>query len=640
MGDRALNKDAPADVDDDFADLRDIDFSQYIADKDDNAGSMNSPSSPSVGMMSKTPFKTPAPSEYADDPIEMDSSPAGRPIRLRDYLPGLGSSIEPSFAMDDSQQTKVIPKGALINKAVPNPLPRVSYSLSISPDNAVDAPSNTKAGQLDIEPGSPIAEVAAPAKRKKTAQGQKAEPKKRVTRNRKVNGKKKVEPKHDDIPAAEPLEEAAPPEEVEPAETRAKEVSPAKEATPAEATPSKRPLLARMLSLLSEPGSLKWEEPLVGGRQSPVDSDGRSSVHWPSSLGGTPAVQEDITAQPVDDDGSIYEPSIPASFAEPFELSGPPELERVHAPTPAVPGENKASPISRLDLNIIDTSPQKGSPFKSPVKVARKKPSPEKRGRANQKAPAPAKRRRVQEPVKKRVVQPRAKAKNARTHEDIDDALVIPVNGTHESETTAIPEPSHVNSKTLVSEAGSPDKITLPSESASPGEDRTNKTANSPGLSGNTGAVDPPNYDASRTRAPDVEAVFQSQPSRPRVRTAQVDSPQLRGTRVAGTVPKKNPSALITPKSTSKPSGAGTKKSAEKNALTDARSQKPGFEVFRQHILGQLTTMEARQQSNQPSESGSPEGPGGTSDGRARAPMSIVPQHMLGRVLHTITEVG
>ena len=84
----AICKSAPAaDLHDDFADLRDIDFSQYIADDGDHVGSMNSPSSPSIGMMSKTPFKTPAPSEFADDPIEPVSSP---PRRLRGLPPWRG----------------------------------------------------------------------------------------------------------------------------------------------------------------------------------------------------------------------------------------------------------------------------------------------------------------------------------------------------------------------------------------------------------------------------------------------------------------------------------------------------------------------------------------------------------------------
>lgn len=659
------NKDALVDVDDDFADLRDIDFSQYIADRDDNAGSMNSPSSPSVGMMSKTPFKTPVPSENADDPIELDSSPTGRPIRLRDYLPGLGSSAEPSFAVDDSQKTKVIPKSAPLNKAPPkpppNPPPRISYSLSVSPDIVPDAPTSATTGQLaDMEPGSPVAEVKEPPKPKKAAQGRKAEPKKRSTRNKKINGKKKSEPKHDDTPAPGRAEKAAPPNDIEPAQKSANEASPAKKAspvkkasptkepTPADETP-KRPLLARMLSVLSEPGSLKWEEPLVGGRQSPPDSDGRSSAHSRSSTGGIPAVQDGTTIPSVDDDGSIHEPSIPASLAEPFEVTEPLVYDKVDDPPAAIPNKNQLSPNLRLGPDIVDPSPPRESPSKSPVKGTRKRPSPEKRGRAAQKAPAPAKRRRVHEPVKKRVVQPRAKAKRAQTREEIDDVMVVPATKSPEPETTAVPEILHMNSKTHVPEIGSPVNIAPSRGNASPSEDRTNRMANSPGLSENEAAANSPNYNASRvsrTETPDVQPVFQWQPSRPRVGKAQVDNPHPRA-KVAETVPTKRYNALITPKSTSKPSGVGAMNSAEKSAPTEAPRhvqpvppmQKPGFEAFRQHILGQLTAIEAREQNDQPSESGNPDGPA-TAMPDGRAPMSIVPQHTLGRVLNTITEVG
>lgn len=622
-----------------------MDFSQYIADNDDNAGSMNSISSPSLGMMSKTPFKTPVPSEYADEAIELDSSPAGRPIKLRDHLPGLGSSVEPSFAVDDSQQTKVIAKAADVPKAPPNPPARFSYSLSVSPDNARDAPINTNGSQLPaIDSGSPGAEEAAPAKGK-TWQVKKAELPKRSTRNRKINGKKRPEAKQDDAAAVGNATEAAPAREIPPA----KKMESSKETAPLkEAKPSKRPLLARMLSVLSEPESLKWEDPLVGGRQSPVDGDGCPPAQSPRSPGGTPTAQEDTAMLPVDDDGSIYEPSIPASFAEPFEFEAL-ERERVPDSPPAGPKAKgtQAFPTFRLDPDAIGPNPQNDSPPKSPMKGARKGSSLEKRARGPQKTTVSSKRRRVQNPVKKRVVQPRSRAKSVRYHKDVEDELETPVTGPHEPQPTVTTDAPHTNSKSRVSETGRPTNVTVSSESASSDEGRINEMANSEDMEENEKAVGSPNRRASPTETSELEVVFKSQSSRPHTMTAQAGSPRPRGQRMAAKSPEAGLKALITPKSLSKPSCAGAKKSAEKNAPRDAPSQaqpgpsaqqNPAFEVFRQHILGQLTSIEAKQQQDRSSQNDDPNNTQAIAE--KRSPVNIVPQHMLGNVLHSLMEVS
>lgn len=802
----------PDDVHDDFADLRNIDFSQYIAGDDDNAGSMNSPSSPSVGMMSKTPFKSPAPSEFPDDPIELVSSPV-RPLKLRDYLPGLGSSVEPSFAMDDSQQTKVIAKTAAGGKAPSDPQTKYSYALSVSSDGG-DGPAEAETCKLpDIQLDSPVVEAAAPAKGKKATRAkkvspqkisppkvsppkvsppkvsppkvspQKVSPPKRITRNRKVNGKKKPETTQDDSPAARNTKgtigkkspEAR--QDSSPAVGNTKKANGKKKPEIAEddppatdstndATPPKRPLLARMLSVLSEPGSLKWEDPLVGGHlQGSVESDGGSQALSLSSSNSAvipataPAAQKN-TGQLVDDEGSIYSPSVPASFADPFELSQSLGCERPRSP--AGPNKNQASPNSRLDLDVIDQDPPRGSPAKSPVKGARKgKASPEKRGREAQKAAAPSKRRRVQEPVKKRVVQPRPKAKGTRTHEEIEDGFTVPVADTHEPGHTATdvprknrskakraqaiemeeepvipvadthaaedaaitnvpgknrskvkraqaPEkvedeftvpvvnthgPEHTvttdvprtNSRTLVSETGSPSRINLPSESASPAEGSTD----SPDIV-KKAALDSIKGAASATQSPvKSKAVFQPQLLRPRVETTQADSPQPRQ-KVVTSRPEASSRVLAAQKSPSKPSGPGettttTKgKTVPRNILSEVHpsqqnsaaarkspskpggvgkaatkgkvvpnvrrdvlshaqpvpssQQNPAFEAFRQHILGQLTTIEARQQHDDSDENDDPNGP--EAETVKRASMNIVPQHMLGGVLSALTEVS
>lgn len=596
---------------------------------------MNSPSSPSVGMMSKTPFKTPAPSEFADDPIELVSSP---PRRLRDCLPGVGSSLEPSFAMDDSQQTRIIAKTTAASKSPADPpKSRFSYSLPVSSDEEGGDPTVSTTCKLpDIEPGSPVVEAAVPAKGKKSDKVQKVNLPKRSTRNKKMTEKAKVATKQaaterNDAPAVEETREA----------TLTKE-----------ATPPKRPLLARMLSVLSEPGSVKWDEPLVGSRvfQSPGDSDEHSSPL--SSVDREvepPSTQHDVTTTLVDLTGGDSL-SIPASFAEPLEISGQLGCEKALVSPPSRAMKNQVSPIIRFSpLGPIDPKSPRNPKTKSPTKRPPKaKPSPVKRARETQKAAAPPKRRRVQEPVKKRVVQPKPKAKAVHAHPEtepeIEDELVIPVAETHEPEHDAVTEMPHTNSRTLVTETGSPTRVELPCEATSPIEVQA-----TPAGDAEEGAViSSPKRKTSATQPPvNLKSVFQSQATRPRVATARIDSPREQGemtlekgveTAVGVTVAQKNegkPSRL-TEKTKSKdvstngPGGAPQASLAQRN---------PALEVFRQHILSQLTTLEARQQDKGVSlRNDDPASPEVSSV--EKEPVRAEPQHILGGVLQAVTEVS
>lgn len=580
-------------------------------------------------MMSKTPFKTPAPSEFADDPIEPVSSP---PRRLRDCLPGVGSSVEPSFAMDDSQQTRIIAKTTAVPKAPANPpTPRFSYSFPASSDEEADDPAIATTCKLpDIEPGSPVVEATAPAKAKKADKVQKVNPPKRSTRIKKVTQKAKAATKK---PATK---------------NDATAVEETKDATPAEAaTPPKRPLLARMLSVLSEPGSVKWDEPLVGSRifRSPNSDEPSSPLSSVDREVAPPSAQQDMSTTLVDltGEGSA---SIPASFAKPLEISGQLGCEKSLVSPPTRPAKNQVSPIIRFGpLGPIDPNSPRKPKSKSPTKAPPKaKASPLKRARVTQKAADPPKRRRVQEPVKKRVVQPKPKAKVVPAQPEIEDEFVIPVVKTHEPEQHAVPEIPRTNSRTRVTETGSPTRVELPCDATSPIEAQATPT----GVAEKEAVAGSQKRKTSATQPPvNLKSVFQSQATRPRVAAARVGSPREQvemtlengvETAVNVTVAQKYERKPSPPTENTKSGEVSTNGPSGVQQVSPAQ-RNPALEVFRQHILSQLTTLEARQQDNGVSsrndDPASPEA--GLFD---KEPVRAKPPHILGGVLQAIAEVS
>lgn len=580
--------------------------------------------------MSKTPFKTPAPSEFADDPIEPVSSP---PRRLRDCLPGVGSSVEPSFAMDDSQKTRIIEKTTAIPKAPANPLKsRFSYSFPASSDYGADDPTIPTACKLpDIEPGPPVVEAVTPAKGKKTDKAQKVNLPKRSTRNKKMTQKakaatKKPATKEEDAPAAKETKEAA---------------------LRKEATPQKRPLLSRMLSVLSEPGSMKWDEPLIGSRvlRSPSSDEPSSPLSSVDRVVASPSTQQDISTTLVDLTGGDS-PSIPASFAEPLEISGQLGCEKSLVSAPTRPVKNQVSPIIRFGpLDPIDPNsprdPKSKPPTKGPPKA---KPSPVKRARETQKAAAPPKRRRVQEPVKKRVVQPKSKAKAVPVQPEMEDEFAIPVVETREPERHAISGIPRTNSRTVITETGSPTRIQLPREATSPIEVQASRV----GGAEKEATIGSPMRKASATQPPvNLKSVFQSQATRPRVAAARIDRPREQGGMALERGVETTGNATLAQQKETKATRPTEKMMNKEISINrpggdqqvSPTQQNPAFEVFRKHILSQLTTLEARQQDNGVSSKNSdPASPEGGSV--AKDPVSAEPPHILRGVLQAVTEVS
>lgn len=589
-------------------------------------------------MMSKTPFKTPAPSELADDPIEPASSP---PRRLRECLPGVGSSVEPSFAMDDSQQTRIITKTTAVPKGPANPpQSQFSYSFPASSDEEADDPAIATTCKLrDIKPGSPVVEAAAPAKAKKGDKVQKVNPPKRSTRNRKATQKAKAATKkpvteENDAPAVEETREATPQKGVVP---------------PKGATPPKRPLLARMLSVLSEPGSVKWDEPLVGSRifQSPNSDEPSSPLSSVDREVAPSSAQQDMSTTLIDltREGSL---GIPASFAEPLEISGQLGCEKLLVSPPTGPAKNQVSPIIRFGpLGPIDPNSPRKPKSKSPTKAPPKaKPSPLKRVRGTQKAAAPPKRRRVQEPVKKRVVQPKPKAKAVLAQPEMEDEFLIPIaeEHEHEHEHRAVPTIPRTNSRTLVTETGSPTRVELPCGTTSPIEAQATpaggavKEAVAGSQKRKTLATQPP---------VNLKSVFQSQATRPRGAAARVDSPREQvemtlekgvETAVNVTVAQENVRKPSRPTEKTKSGEVSTNGPSGVQQVSHAQ-RNPALEVFRQHILSQLTTLEARQQDNGVSPRN--DDPASPDEGSFdKEPVSAKPPHILGGVLQAVTEVS
>ncbi|SPN96618.1 uncharacterized protein DNG_00139 [Cephalotrichum gorgonifer] len=634
-----------ASLDDPFGDLMDLDFSQYIADGDDDVGSMNSPSSPSVGMMSKTPFKTPAASEVADDPIETASSP--EPVqekvpKLRDYLPGLGSSLEPSFAKDDSQRTRVIARVPANPKLTGNAQPRHGYSMSVSSDDGNEDTANTETPKSpDAKPKFLAINKTTSAKDKNEVLAKKADPpRRRSARSKKITGKGKAPAKQDSAEA-----------------TENKEI-----------TSLERPLLSRMLSVISEPGSLKWEEPLVGSRV--FRSPGRSDEASPTSSACPPRSAEkqgpmpnhqEIAAHIIDEEEMNIQPSVPPSFAEPLELSHPLGCERVQKT--ASPEKSKVSPAIRLSpQGEIYLKPPRNSPSNPPQKGIRKQQlSPGKRGREPQKATAPSKRRRLQEPVKKRVVQARARAKGGDGGQKKE--LPITVADTHERRPSPVPEVRREDSRILVNEVGNPRRANLMYESLSEDEGLAGAAEDT----GNVVEVEPPKRKSSVIQPPvNLKNVFQTQSTKPRVATAKIDSLQkpresmkLKNAKVQVDSPQQLTEEVVLKSAEAISSLLPAQKTLrEPNISADKRAkgqemqskkhighaqqvlpcqQNPSLEAFRLHILGQLMSLEARQQQDEsPANNDSPKSSGQNSGGRVR--MNVEPEHMLSRILHAITK--
>ena len=568
--------------------------------------------------MSKTPFKTPAASEFEYDPIEISSpvQPSRRPMRLRENLPGIGSSIEPSFAMDDSQQTKVITKATVAPKPSLNPRQRASYSLSVSSDdgeNDLVSRNNNACKLPDLESGSPAVEENTPARGKKTSRDQNTDPPKRSARNKRIVGKKKPDTDRDGIAAAGNGDENPAP---------------------------KRPLLSRLLSGLSEPGSLKWEDPLVGSRieRSPIHSDGLSPTRSLSPLNSAvikaavPPPKEDSTMELVDGEGHHYSPSIPAII---------PGSSRVPNKSQA----NQEPVVSHSDSDAVELRQTKKHQAKSPIKRApKKRSSPQKREPPPEKPVVPSKRRRGQDQPKKRVVQPRSKAKGAQAHQETECEPSLPITDTLDARPSDAADVPRTNSRTLVSETGSPTRVDQAGGIPPPAKN----TVDSLETVQNEVVVDSPTRDPPAMQPPvQLNAVFQSQLPKLRVETVHIDSPQqpkdglaVKGCEIPpqNQAPQGNSSNPSSPAETKTMNTKGLRQSLYQVRPMQSPPQDPGFEAFRQHILSQLTAIEARQQDSQSRKNVTPGGLRDMSD--QRASINMAPQHMLDRVLTAVVEVS
>ena len=384
-------------------------------------------------------------------------------------------------------------------------------------------------------------------------------------------------------------------------------------------------------------------------RHSSIESDALSPAQ-PLSSPSISAVQDlavaarDNTDRLEDEDGSLYSPSIPASFAEPFEFSHPLRGEKTHGSPPTRSETNQRSPIPRLHLDTVDSDPAQGSPRKSPAKKARtSKVTSEKRGRQPERATAPSKRRRVQGPVKKRVVQPRPKAKTmvVRTQEKGSES-VAHVAETHESQPAATTEAPRINNRTtLASETGSPDETNPPRASASPTKGRTD----APGSAEIQPRTDSPNREVPNTQpAVDLKPVFQTQPRKSRAETSQTDSPQRPKADAVAKIPSRCPPVPAAQNGQRGSRDMGVKRPTDKTTATGstrhvlpvALAQKEAaFEAFHQHIMGQLTMIEASEQHDQPDKN-----TGAEVSPNKKASMTLASQHMLGGVLNTVMEVS